>query len=452
MPPTEKLDTHHKALTLNLDASVFGSFAEIGAGQEVSHWFFLVGGASATVAKTISAYDKEVGDDLYGSAPRYVSRQRLEAMLDKEWTQLLAQLSNARGAHTRFFSFVDTVSARNFAGTNDPHGWVGLRFQSQPAGPANDVLLHINMRDPTNVQQQEAIGILGVNLIHAAFYELQTEQSFLRGVAEDVVKDRIEIDYIDLRGPAFESWDRRTLLAHLVSAGFAEAVFFTSKGPAVPPTEALYKKAVVLAPGYFVHSDASHAQVHMRLLGSGIQELQKELRETKVTPAGFFCLTAAPLTPDEPVPEIPDLLRRIDALLAAGGDVLLFRQAALFHMTTLVNRYTQAPVRFVAGLSLIIRAFEDIYGNLEGRLLEALARLFASNVRIYAYPMTATDLRQELDALSATGWEWSETNGLVSAAQLRRAPPLGHLFAYLLASNFLVPMQVPATLKADAGR
>ncbi len=135
MPPTEKLDTHHKALTLNLDASVFGSFAEIGAGQEVSHWFFQVGGASATVAKTISAYDKEVGDDLYGSAPRYVSRQRLEAMLEKEWTQLLAQLSKTRGAHTRFFSFVDTVSARNFAGTNDPHGWVGLRFQSQPSRP-----------------------------------------------------------------------------------------------------------------------------------------------------------------------------------------------------------------------------------------------------------------------------------------------------------------------------
>jgi hypothetical protein len=450
MPPTEKLDTHHKALILNLDASVFGSFAEIGAGQEVSHWFFLVGGASATVAKTISAYDKEVGDDLYGSAPRYVSRQRLEAMLEKEWTQLLAQLSKTRGPQSRFFSFVDTVSARNFAGTNDPHGWVGLRFQSQPGGPANDVLLHINMRDPSNVQQQEAIGILGVNLIHAAFYESQTEEPFLAGVAEDVVKDRIEIDYVDLRGPAFEGWDRRTLLAHLVSAGFAEAVFFPSRGPTVPPTEALYKKAVVLAPGYFGHGDPSHSQVHMRLLGSGIQELQKELGETKVAPAGFFCLTAAPLAPDDPVPEIPDLLRRIDALLAAGGDVLLFRQAALFHMTTLVNRYTQAPVRFAVGLSLMIRAFEDIYGNLEGRLLEALARLFAQNVRIYAFPMTAADLRAELEALSATDWEWTETNGLVSAAQLRRAPPLGHLFAYLLASNFLVPIQVPAAAKADA--
>jgi hypothetical protein len=450
MPSTEKLDTHHKALTLNLNGSAFGSFAEIGAGQEVSHWFFVVGGASATVAKTVSAYDKEVSDDLYGSGSRYVSRQRLEAMLDKEWAQLLAQLSDTRGSHTRFFSFVDTVSARNFAGTNDAHGWVGLRFQLQPAGPPNDVLLHINMRDPSNVLQQEAIGILGVNLIYAAFYELQTEESFLAGLVEDVVRERIEIDYVDLRGPAFEGWDRRTLLAHLVSGGFAEAVFFPSKGPAVPPTEALYKKALVLAPGYFGHGDPSHSQVHMRLLASAIQDLQKELGDTKVSPAGFFCLTAAPITRDEPVPEVPDLLRRINALLAAGGDVLLFRQSELYNMKALVSRYTQAPVRFAVGLSLMIQAFEGIYGNLEGRLLEALSRLLAQNVRIYVYPMSSAELREKLKGYSASAWEWSETNGMVSATQLRHAPPLGHLFAYLLASNFLVPMQIPAALKADA--
>jgi hypothetical protein len=450
MPSTEKLDTHHKALTLNLNASAFGSFAEIGAGQEVSHWFFVVGGASATVAKTVSAYDKEVSDDLYGSGSRYVSRQRLEAMLDKEWAQLLAQLSDTRGSHTRFFSFVDTVSARNFAGTNDPHGWVGLRFQLQPAGPANDVLLHINMRDPSNVLEQEAIGILGVNLIYATFYELQTEESFLAGLAEEVVKERIEIDYVDLRGRAFEGWDRRTVLAHLVSGGFTEAVFFPSKGPTVPPTEALYKKALVLAPGYFGHGDSAHSQVHIRLLDAAIQELQKELGDTKVSPAGLFCLTAAPLTPTDPVPEVPDLLRRINALLAAGGDVLLFRQSELYNMKALVNRYTQAPVRFAVGLSLMIQAIDGIYGNLEGRLLEALARLLAQNVRIYVYPMSSAELREKLTGFSLSGWEWSETNGMVSATQLRHAPPLGHLFAYLLASNFLVPMQIPATLKADA--
>jgi hypothetical protein len=450
MPPTEKLDTHHKALTLNLDASAFGSFAEIGAGQEVARWFLVVGGASGTVAKTISAYDKEVSDDLYGSGSRYVSKQRLEAMLEHEWAQLLTQLSKTRGPQTRFFSFVDTVSARNFAGTNEPHGWMGLRFQLQPGGPPNDVLLHINMLDPSSLLQQEAVGILGVNLIYAAFHELQNVESFLEGLAQDVVRERIEIDYVDLRGPAFETWDRRALLAQLVYGGLAEAVFFPSKGPSVPPTETLYKKAVVLAPGYFGHVDPDHSQVHARLLASAIQELRKELGETKSALAGFFCLTAASFTPNEPAPEIPDLLRRIDALLAHGGDVLLFRQRELYHMTGLVNRYTKAPLRFVAGLSLIIRAFEDLYGHLEGSRLEALGRLFAQNVCIYAYPMTASDLQEWLKSASATGWEWSEKNGWVSASQLRHAPPLGHLFAYLLASNFIVPMQVPAVLRADA--
>jgi hypothetical protein len=277
----QKLDTHHKALTVNLDTSTFGSFAEIGAGQEVARWFLLVGGASGTVAKTISAYDKEVSDDLYGSGSRYVSKQRLEAMLDNEWTQLLTQLNETRGSRTRFFCFVDTVSARNFAGTNDSHGWIGLRLQSQPGGPPNDILLHINMRDPSNALQQEAVGILGVNLIYAAFYAVQSKESFLESLAQDVVAERIEIDYVDLRGPAFESWDRRALHVHLVRTGLAEAVYFPAKGDLVPPTEVLYKKAVVLAPGYFSHTDAVHSQVHLRLLTSAIQELQGDLGETK---------------------------------------------------------------------------------------------------------------------------------------------------------------------------
>jgi hypothetical protein len=175
-----------------------------------------------------------------------------------------------------------------------------------------------------------------------------------------------------------------------------------------------------------------------------MQELQKDLGETKSAPAGFFCLTAAPFTPAEPAPEIPDLLGRIDGLLTAGGDVLLFRQRELYHMTALVNRYTREPVRFAAGLSLMIRSFEDVYGNLQGRRLEALGRLFAQNVRIYVYPMTATDLNEWLKSTSITGWEWGETNGWVSASELRREPPLGHLFAYLLASNFLVPAGMAA--------
>jgi hypothetical protein len=320
----------------------------------------------------------------------------------------------------------------------------------QPGCPPNEILLHINMREPSHVLQQEAIGILGVNLIYAAFYQLATKESFFAGLAQDVAKERIEIDFVDFRGPAFASWDRPTLLAYLVHAGLAEAVFFPSTGTSVPPNEALYKKAVVLAPGYFGHVDSAHRQIHVQLLAAGVQELRQELGESSSAPIGIFSLSAAPLKPEAPAPEIPDLLRRIDALLARGGNVLLFRERELYAMTALVNRYTNAPVRFVVGLSLLLRAVNDPYFNLEGRRLEALSRLFAQNVRIYAYPMTVVDLQEAIKGFSPTGLEWNETNGWVSAKQLRVAPPLGHLYAYLLASNFLVPMQIPAARSAEA--
>ena len=444
MPSTEKLDTHHKALTLNLDTSKFGSFAEIGAGQEVARWFLAVGGASGTVAKSISAYDKEVSDSLYGTGSRYVSRQRLERMLETEWAQLLNQLDKTRGRNTRFFSFVDTVSARNYAGTNDSHGWVGLRFQLLPGGEPSEILLHINLRDSSNVLQQEAIGILGVNLIYAAFHQLQAKEPFFEGLAQDVVRERIEIDFVDFRGPAFASWDRRTTLAYLVHAGLADAVCFSASDALVPPNEFLHKKAVVLAPGYFGHIDAVHSQIHAEMLAAGIQGLRKELGESASMPNGCFCLTAAPLAAQESAPEVTDLLRRINALLARGGDVLLFRERELYNMTALVNRYTNAPLRFITGLSLLVRAFDDPYFNLEGRLLEALARLLTQNVRIYAYPMAAADLGEAVRAFPAIELEWTETNGYVSAEQLRFKPPLDHLYAYLLASEFLVPMCIEA--------
>ena len=449
MPTTEKLDTHHKALSLNLDPTKFGSFAEIGAGQEVARWFLVVGAASGTVAKTISAYDKEVSDDLYGAGPRYVSRERLDAMLDNEWAQLLNQLQKTRGSQTRFFSFVDTVSTRNYAGTNEPHGWIGLRFQLQPGGQPHDIVLHVNMRDDSSFHQQEAIGILGVNLVYAAFHQLETEESFLQGVTEFLEK-RIEIDYVDLRGAAFETWDRRELLVRLVRTGLAEAVCFPSAGLPVPPIEVLHKKPVVLAPGYFDHVDPSHSEIHGRLLASAIEQFRRELGQTTLSPRGFFCIPVMPLPGQDPAPSGSGLLPRIDALLARGGDVLVFREQELYAMTDFVNRYTKEPVRFVAGLSLLIRAFHDRYARLEGSFLQALSRLFVQNVRIYAYPMASQDLAEAIQSISATGWSWSPTAGPVSARDLRLAPPLGHLYAYVLASNFLVSMELPEERTAGA--
>jgi hypothetical protein len=443
MASTEKLNAHQKALRVNLDPTNYGSFAEIGAGQEVARWFLVVGGASGTVAKSISAYDKEVSDNLYGSGARYVSKERLEAMLDSEWAQLIDQLNTRRGSNTCFFSFVDTISARNYAGTNEPHGWIGLRFQLHPGGAPNDIVLHINMRDPSSALEQEAIGILGVNLIYAVFYQLQTRESFLDNLAQDVEK-RIEIDYVDVRGPAFVEWEQRALLAQLVRAGIAEAVYFPCNGclPA-PPNEVLHKNAVVLAPGSFEHVDPAHAVIHEQLLASGIAQLREELGETHRAPAGFFCLSAVPLIEDDPFPGIQVLLQRIEVLLARGSAVLLFRDRELYSMTTLVNRYTDEHIRFVVGLSLLVRVWEYRYTKLAGSFLDALSRLLAQNVRIYAYPMRSEDFGQSIQNISSIGWQWADTNGWVSADQLRPAAPLGHLYEYILSSNFLVPMQIP---------
>jgi hypothetical protein len=443
MEPMERLNAHQKALRINLDRTSYGSFAEIGAGQEVARWFLVVGGASGTVAKSISAYDKEVSDDLYGVGARYVSKERLQAMLDSEWTQLINQLNKSRGSNTRFFSFVDTISARNYAGTNEPHGWVGLRFQLQPSGQPNDIVLHINLRDPSNPLEQEAIGILGVNLIYAVFCQLEARESFFENVAQDVGK-RIEIDYAEVRGPAFEGWDQRAILAQLVSAGLAEAVCFPCSGSPVPPMDVLHKKATVLAPGSFEHVDSAHAAIHSQLLTSGIQQLRGELAGKDPAPVGFFCFSAMPVREADPPPKISDLLERIDALHTQCGDVLLFRERELYGMTALVNRYTKEPIRFVVGLSLLVRIWEYRYNDLPGSFLEALSRLLPQNVRIYAYPMKSSDLQQAVQSISATDWQWTDTNGWVSARELHPPPPLDHLYDYVLASNFLVPLETPA--------
>ena len=235
-----------------------------------------------------------------------------------------------------------------------------------------------------------------------------------------------------------------------MKAGAYEAFRYWIGGSPVPPIEVLHKKAVVLAPGSFEHVDPTHGEIHERMLASAVQQLRRELGEKAPAPIGFFCLSAMPLTAADPPSGIPDLLKRIDVLLARGGDVLLFGGRELYNMTALVNRYTTEHIRFVVGLSLLIRVFEHRFIKLPGSLLEALSRLLAQNVRIYAYPMRARDLQQAIQSISASAWRWSDTNGWVSADQLHLSPPFGHLYDYVLASNFLVPMPIEVGLAADA--
>jgi hypothetical protein len=437
MDSPEKLGTHQKALSINLDASVFGSFAEIGAGQEVARWFLQVGGASGTVAKTISAYDKEVSDDLYGSGTRYVSKPRLKAMLDNEWAQLLAQLHESRGGSTKFFSLVDTISARNFSGTNDCHGWIGLRFQRMVGGQPNDVILHVNLRDPSNVQQQEAVGILGVNLLYAVQHALIGPNEFLASVFEDLGLQRMEIDCLELTGPAFEQWDRDEIHAFLVTGGFAEAVIFPTGIEFAPPNEVLYKRALVLAPGRFEHIELLHSD----LIRNTLAELpEQELKESKGG-LGLFCLSEAPQSEELKTRPIKEIIELIKTLHGLGYGVMLSRAAELYEMSAFVNRYTRLRIHFAVGLSVLVRVLEDHYKNLPGSLLEGIARLFTQNVRLVVYPMATSDLEQWVKFAGLEGWTWQETNGMVHADGLHPGKPLDYLYRYLLSEYWILPSQ-----------
>lgn len=435
MPPQAKSDTHQKALALNLDPTIFGSFAEIGAGQEVARWFLRVGAASGTVAKTISAYDKVVSDHLYGIGWRYVSKPRLQAMLNSEWDQLLAQLHDTRGADTRFFSFVDTISARNYAGTNDCHGWIGLRFLREPNEAPNDVILHVNLRDSTNVAQQEAIGILGVNLIDAAIHARASVEEFLASVCDDLELQRIEIDVLEVNGLAFAGWDRDEIQSLLVARGYAEAVVFSVDGQILPANELLYKRMLVLVPGRFDRGGLVKADLVRNTLA---QLPEEELKESKGG-LGLFCLSVASLNSDRNAPSIQKIVDQVRTLRMLGHGVMLFRAKELYKMSGYVNRYTNSRIYFAIGLSLLVRVFEDRYEDLAGALLEGVARLFTQNVRISVYPMPAEELRRCIEATHLKNWKWTETNGMVSADNVRPPGAMASLYAYLFSSKFILP-------------
>ena len=435
MRAQEGCDTHQKALSLNLDVSIFGSFAEIGAGQEVARWFLRVGGASGTVAKTISAYDKEVSDHLYGIGTRYVSKARLQAMIKSEWEQLLGQLQASRGADTRFFSFVDTISARDYAGTNNCHGWIGLRFLTEPGAEANNVILHVNLRDSSNAQQQEAVGILGVNLIYAVHHALGSAEEFFSSVFEQLGLERVEIDYVDLTGSVFQYWDRNRLHAFLVVAGYAEAVVFPANSQFVPPNELLYKRMLVLAPGKF----DTVSQLHANLIRDTQAQLsEKEPKESRGA-LGLFCLSIdCASTEIEGVP-VQQIVEHVEMLQRLGYGVMVFRARELYKMSAFAARYTKSRIHFAIGLSVLVRVLEDRYDQLPGTLLEGIARLFAQNVRISVYPMAVTEVQRRVAAAGLTGWKWKEIDGMVTADNLHPSGPLASLYQYLLSSEFILP-------------
>jgi hypothetical protein len=436
----ELLTTNRKALTINLDEPKYGTFAEIGAGQEVARVFFQAGGASGTIAKTISAYDMTFSDAIYGKAPRYVSRERLGLMLDHEYQLLIERLATQRGERTTFFAFADTVSARNFKGTNEAHGWMGIRFQTEPGGQPSEVVLHVRMWDKENILQQQALGIIGVNLIYGAFYYHRDPRKLVESLLDNLSADRIEVDMLKLNGPAFQNVDNRLMSLLLVEFGLTNAVMFGPGGDVLQPSEVLHHKPILVERGSF--RPVTHVNVDM-LNCATAQFVQEPLVKGKQVVVLMEITMHNLLATGEL--DAKDFLARVDLLGDIGFNVLISNYSEYYRLTSYFRRYTKEMIGVTMGINNLIEIFnEKYYENLEGGILESFGRLFRNSVKLYIYPM-----RQDgFDVYTSAGQSAPNQAGrapshafasgvLINAKNVQIADHLRNLYAHLLEAHYI---------------
>ncbi len=439
LTPQQSTDIHAKALAINLEASIYGTFAEIGAGQEVARWFLSVGAASGTVAKAISAYDKAVSDNTYGAGTRYVSKERLLAMLDHEYQLLLARLGEARGAHTRFFVFADTVATRNYQGTNEQHGWVGFRFQDEPQGQPNQILLHINLGDSTAQLQQQAIGTLGVNLIYAAHQHRSSPEAFLASLFDDLSLERIEIDVLELTGPVFAGEDSRLWCLDLLRIGLSHALVFDSEAHVVEPASPLRKRPLIVERTLRGHPGPSAVEAfqtaRQKFLAEGVHSDREPLNVLEVNTQNLDSSVAS---------DNAKLLAMIEQLAALGA-VVVTNYPEGYQTLNYLRRYTTAPVRVLLWLSMFLQNMEDrVFPSLPGVVLENFGRLLVTDVTVYVAPMRKESLVAALGSLPE-GLLRESSGDLVTLDDFLPKPPLDHLLRYLRAAGRIAPLEETQT-------
>ena len=414
------MDTHQKALEINLGGSHYGTFAEIGAGQEVARWFFRVGASSGTIATTVSAYDATVSDAIYGPTERYVSRQRLVKMLDHEYGLLLERLETTRGERVKFFAFADTVAARSFTRREETHGWMGIRFQTAPKSPASQIIIHVRMLDRENVSQQEALGVIGVNLIHAALYLHSDPVKIIAAFMDSLTTERIEVDMIKFDGPAFAGVDNRVMSLQLVQQGLTEAAMFTADGEVVQAAEVLYGKPILVVRGSF----RPITNATLDLIESARDQFAREHQNQAGTAVVLTEMTLRHLA-EQDVIHPRDFLDRADTLCALGLTVLVSNYARYFRLAAYLVRQTKQQVAIAMGLRRLREMFDDkYYTDLDGGILEAFGRMFKNDLKLYIYPVSEDG-----------------QDRLATAETLEVAPHLRHLYAHLLRNGHIVDIR-----------
>jgi len=408
------IDPHQKALVVNLDPRRYGTFAEIGAGQEVVRWFFRAGGAAGTIAKSISAYDMTVSDAIYGKGERYVCRARLERMLEYEHGLNLERLRERRGNTTAFFVFADTVKARGFSGSTECHGWLGVRFQSHPRDDDSQIIIHVNMLDREKEAQQEALGIVGVNLIYGACFLYHEPELLVESLLDSLTTDRVEIDMVEFSGIEFRHVDNRVMSLKLVQLGLTGAAMFAADGTVLQPSEVLHKKPVLVERGSF--RPVTHVNIDM--LECAREKFTSEPGVDGSSVVALMEITMRNLmsTTSSGTVDVHDFLARADVLAACGMTVLISDYFEYYRLAAYLSRYTRGKIGVVMGAGSLRELFdEQFYVNLEGGILESLGRLFKNDLKLFIYPL--------LD----------RQTGVVSTVQnLEIAPGLRKLYDYLV--------------------
>jgi hypothetical protein len=389
------LNAKQKALDLNLDHKIYGTLAEIGAGQEVARHFFQAGAAAGTVAKTICAYDMTMSDAIYGAGTRYVSHERLLNMLDHEFALLTDRLGE-RASSTQFFTFADTVQAKSYKGNSECHGWLGMRFQHAPKAPFSQAILHVRMLDKENIQQQEALGLIGVNLVYACFRHLESRESFVSSLLDGLTTERLEIDMISVLGPAFHDTDSRLFSLELVKRKFCQAVMFDSRGNALRAADSLYKKHVVLLRGSF----RPPTLVNLDMLSSGLKKFKSEIDPKEHKDIVVLPEISMSKLIERGAVDNEDFLTRVDLLACLDQGVLISNCESFSTLNRYLSNYSKRSLAMVLG----VYNLEDIldptkYSEAPDGLLGDLGGLLGHQTRLYIYPATDDDDASKLRTL-----------------------------------------------------
>lgn len=383
-------------------------------------------------------------DEIYGKTARYVSRERLGLMLDHEYNLLQERLREARGDRSEFFVFSDTVAAKSFKGSSESHGWMGVRFEATPNSPASDIILHVRMLDKENILQQQALGIIGVNLVYGAFYYIDDQDRFIQSLADNLGVDRIEVDMINFSGALFANVDNRLMSLKLVEYGLTNAVMFSPKGEVLQPSEVLHKKAIVVERGSFRPVTLVNEDMMRCTLAQFLQEPALKGVDVVV----LMEITMANLLASGNL-DHKDFLDRVDTLAAIGNNVLISNYLEFFRLTSYFRRYTKQMVGVAMGINNLLEVFnERYYETLDGGILESFGRLFKNLIKLYIYPMrkSAYDRYCLADPercpipLAGTSLHPKAPDVWVNAINLQVQMHLRNLYAHLLENHYIAPI------------